>query len=120
MGINLIKVVQPDNIIIYTIQNNKYFIAYNSRFSIDYYCCFSYHHDDSIFQCKTKKFVINYLLYLKFIKFECNTITIFDISVYTNYWKKFAKAKRKQRLSLKLLKATAEHLGNPRFIDFKI
>ena len=119
MGINLIKVVQPDNIIVYTIQNNKYFIAYSAHFfNLSGYCCHSYQHDHPIFQNKSKEFVVNYLLYLKFIKFQCGNITIFDISIYTNYWKQFAKKKRKQRISLKLLGATAPHLGNPRFIDF--
>jgi hypothetical protein len=120
MGINLIKVVQPDNLIIYTIQNNKYFIAYNSRFYPFNYDCHSYHHDYPIFECKSKEFVINYLLHLKFIKFECNKITIFDIQIYTNHWKKFAKNKRLKRIALKLLGATAPHLGNPRFIDFTL
>ena len=116
MGINLIKVVQPDNIIVYTIQNNKYFIAYSAHFfNLSGYCCHSY---QSIFQNKSKKFVINSLLNLKFIKFQCGNITLFDIQIYTNHWKKFAKQKRKQRISLKLLGATAPHLGNPRFIDF--
>ena len=118
MGINLIKVIQPGNIIVYTIQNNKYFIAYNSRFYPFNYDCHSYQHDQSIFQNKSKKFVINSLLNLKFIKFQCGNITIFDISIYTNHWKQFAKKKRKQRIALKLLGATAPHLGNPRFMDF--
>ena len=119
MGINLIKVVQPDNFILYTIQNNKYFISYGAHFFPFYYRCYSYQHDDPIFQNKSKEFVVNYLLYLKFIKFQCGNITLFDISIYTNHWKKFAKKKRFKRLTLKLLKATAEHLGNPRFINFE-
>ena len=115
MGINLIKVVQPGNVIDYRIQNNKYFIVYNGHFHPFKYDCFSY---QSVFECKSKKFVINSLLNLKFIKFQCGNITIFDIQIYTNHWKKFAKQKRKQRISLKLLGAIAPHLGNPRFIDF--
>ena len=118
MGINLIKVVQPDNFILYTIQNNMYFISYGAHFFPFYYRCYSYQHDDPIFQNKSKEFVVNYLLHLKFIKFQCGNTIIFDIQIYTNHWKKFAKQKRKQRISLKLLGATAPHLGNPRFIDF--
>ena len=118
MGINLIKVVQPDNLIIYTIQNNKYFILYNGRFHPFKYDCFSYYHIDPIFECKSKEFVVNYLLNQKFIKFECDNITIFDIQIYTNHWKKFAKKKQKQRIALKLLGAISPHLGNPRFMDF--
>ena len=132
--INFIKVVQPRNIIYYKNLDNECYIILYSGFYPYNYDCYSYHHRYNIFECKSKEFVINYLLNLKFSKIEytlkflwleyndnvTNKIIIFDISIYTNFWKQFVKKKKKQRLILKLLKATAEHLGNPRFIDFKI
>ena len=39
---------------------------------------------------------------------------------FVNHWKAFAKANKFKRINLKLLKATAEHLGNPRFINFNV
>jgi hypothetical protein len=123
--INFIKVIQPDNVIDYRIQNNNYFICASYDYPFNY-CCYRYKHQDTIFQHKSKEFAVNYLLNLKFSKFEYfngkykNLVIIFDISIYTNHWKKFVKKKRKQRLTLKLLKGVSEHLGNPRFIDFKI
>jgi hypothetical protein len=70
-----------------------------------------------------KKFIIEYIVNLKILRIWFTKKgfyhgLFFHIYKYIKHWKQFAKKKRFKRLTLKLLKATAEHLGNPRFIDF--
>jgi hypothetical protein len=70
---------------------------------------------DEIMTFRKKEYMVTQLNELKFLK----------IGNYKPYneiilkWLKNAKAKKFKRIGLKLLEATAPHLGNPRFMDFE-
>jgi hypothetical protein len=71
---------------------------------------------DEIVTFRKNDYIITQLNELKFLK----------IGNYQPYnevilkWLKNAKSKKRRRIGLRLLGATAPHLGNPRFIDFEL
>ena len=53
----------------------------------------------------------NYIKAIKLIK---------NLTKIINHWIQFTKKRKRQRLGLKLLKPVSLHLGNPRFVNFKV
>jgi hypothetical protein len=112
MALNLIKLVNSGMSRTIIFGNNRFYsINYWGKYSIYenkpgykgpyiYDNCYQVEKDEMI------KWLLNKQSYflnpIKFIK----------------HWKAFTKANRFKRISLKLLGATAPHLGNPRFINF--
>ena len=63
---------------------------------------------------------LNFFINLKVLHIHNNDFHWNKYNYVLKQWKNFVKAKKSNRIGLKLLYAISPHLGNPRFINFNI
>ena len=96
---------------IFNVQDyNNIYRYYNKK--LRGYTNFNYKMNDfsiQFFFANERFFIRNELRYFDFIMFKV-----------VGRWIKFTKKRKRQRISLKLLKPVSLHLGNPRFVNFNV